>query len=182
VLWFVLTAITLAAIAAVVDYRTGSIPNWLTLGGLALGVVGHVAYGWAVVDFKAGAYEGALSLGGALFCSLAPALLFWKGGMGGGDLKLFAAIGALCHPLLGIEIQMYSLVVAAVVAQARLAYEGRLLRVLGGSIALLLNPFRREEKRRAPPPEAMVWFRLGPAIFAGSVLALCLHLLATAPP
>jgi len=181
VLWFVLAAIALAAIAAVIDYRTGTIPNWLTVGGLAVGLLGHGAYGWIAVNFKAGAYESALSLGGALFCSLAPALLFWKGAMGGGDLKLYAAIGALCHPLLGIEIQMYSLVVAAVAAQARLAYEGRLFRVLGGSLALLINPFRREEKRKAPPPEAMVWFRIGPAIFVGAVLSLCIHLFA-APP
>jgi prepilin peptidase CpaA len=181
VLWFVLTAIALAAIAAVIDYRTGTIPNWLTIGGLVLGLLGHGAYGWFAVDFKAGASESALSLAGALFCSLAPALLFWKGGMGGGDLKLYAAIGALCHPLLGIEIQMYSLVVAAVVAQARLAYEGRLFGVLGGSLALLLNPFRSEAKRKAAPAETMVWFRLGPAIFAGAVLSLCVHLFASAP-
>lgn len=178
-IWFLLIAIALSAIAAIVDYRTGLIPNWLTLGGLAIGVVGHLAYGWALVDFRTGLYEGAFSLGGILFCSLAPAVMYWKGGMGGGDLKLFAAIGALCHPLLGIEIQMYSLVVAAVVAQARLAYEGRLLRVLGGSAAMLLNPFRSKEKRRAPPAEGMVWFRLGPAILAGSLLAFAVHALAT---
>jgi len=164
VFWFLLTAIALTAIAAIWDYRTGNIPNWLTVGGLVAGVVGHLVYGWVVVSFKAGVYEGAFSVAGVLFCSLAPAVMFWKGGMGGGDLKLFAAIGALCHPLLGIEIQMYALVVAAVVAQARLAYEGRLFRVLAGSVALLLNPFRPKAQRRAPPAEAMVWFRLGPAI------------------
>jgi hypothetical protein len=52
--------------------------------------------------------------------------------------------------------------------------------VLGGSFALLLNPFRNQEKRKAAPPETLVWFRLGPAIFAGSVLSLCVHLFSSA--
>lgn len=178
--WFLLTAVVLSAIAAVLDHKTGNIPNWLTLSGIVLGVVGHVAYGWVGSSFMAGVYGGAFSLAGVLFSSLAPAVMFSKGAMGGGDLKLFAAIGALCHPMLGIEIQLYALVVAAVVAQARLVYDGRLFRVLGGSAALLLNPFRPKEKRREPPAEAMVWFRLGPAIFAGSLFALGARLYAGA--
>jgi prepilin peptidase CpaA len=101
--------------------------------------------------------------------------------MGGGDLKLFAAIGALCHPMLGIEIQMYSLVSAAVAALARLAYQGQLFRTLGGSLALLLNPFRSPGQRREPPAEAMVWFRMGPAIFAGALLTLLIHIYALTP-
>src|SRR5688572_14968915 len=104
----------MSAIAAVADYRTGRIPNWLTLGGILLGVVGHVAYGWIVVNRATGLSNGAFAVAGLLFCSLAPGLLYWKGGMGGGDLKLFAAIGALLHPLLGIEAQMYSFLIAAI--------------------------------------------------------------------
>lgn len=181
-LWFLLAAVALTAVAGAVDYKTGTIPNWLTLGGIVLGVVAHVAHGWGVRNFQAGLYEGAFSLAGVLFCSFAPAVMFWKGGMGGGDLKLFAAIGALVHPMFGIEIQMYALVVAAVVSLARLAYEGRLLRVLGGALALLLNPFRAPEKRRVAPAETMVWFRLGPAIFAASLLVLGVHVYEVAPP
>ncbi|HWA74344.1 MAG TPA: A24 family peptidase [Polyangiaceae bacterium] len=179
---FLLAAVALSAVAGVVDYKTGTIPNWLTLGGIVLGVLGHIVYGWSVVDFRAGLLEGAFSVAGIVFCSLAPAVMFWKGGMGGGDLKLFAALGALLHPMLGIEIQMYALVIAAVVAQARLAYEGRLFRVLGGSLAMLFNPLRSPEKRSAAPAEAMVWFRLGPAIFAASLLVLGVHAFKAAPP
>lgn len=178
---FLVIAVVIAAIAAITDLKTGRIPNVITLGGIAVGIVGHSIQGWRQGGMHAALVEGGVSLAGLVFCSFAPAFMYWKGGMGGGDLKLFAAIGALCHPMLGIEIQMYSLVAAAVLAQARLAYQGRLLRTLGGSLALLINPFRSPEKRREPPPEAMAWFRMGPTIFLGALLALVIHIYAHAP-
>jgi prepilin peptidase CpaA len=174
-LTFLLAAVAASAIAAIVDYRTGQIPNWLTLGGIVAGVVGHLVHGWAIQGVRAGLVEAAFAVAGALFCSLAPAVLYVKGGMGGGDLKLYAAIGALCQPMLGIEAQMYSLVIAAIVAPARLAYEGKLFRVLGRSFTLLLNPLRPAAKRREVPAEALTWFRLGPAIFGGTLVTLVMR-------
>lgn len=167
-LFFLLFAVVITAVAAVYDQRTGRMPNWLTLGGCAAGVVGHLLYGWWSQDLSMGLYRSAFALGGALFCSLAPVLLFYKGGMGGGDVKLFAAIGALCHPMLGIEAQLYSFVIAAVLAPARLAYEGRFFAVFRRSATLLLNPLRKADKREPTPPEMLTWFRLGPAIFLGT--------------
>jgi prepilin peptidase CpaA len=175
VLPFLIAAVALSAITAITDLRTGRIPNSLTLGGIVLGVLGHTIRDCWVGGLQAGLQAGAVSIGGLLLCSLAPAFMYWKGGMGGGDLKLYAAIGALCLPMLGIEAQMYSLVVAAIAAPARLAYEGRLFRVLGGSLALLFNPLRPRDQRRPIPEEAMTWFRLGPAIFAGTALTLVVH-------
>jgi prepilin peptidase CpaA len=179
---FLVVATLAAAIAAAWDLKTGRIPNWLTLGGVALGVGGHLAQGLLGSDGRAALHGALLSVAGALFCSIAPLVLYWKGGMGGGDLKLFAALGALCHPMLGIECQIYALVVAAVAAPARLAYEGRLLSVLGGSLALLVNPFLPRARRRAVPAEMMSWFRLGPAIFAGTLLTLMAHGFELLPP
>ena len=108
-LTFLLVAVAVSAIAAIVDYRTGQIPNWLTLGGIVAGVVGHLVHGWVTRDLRTGLIEAAFAVAGLLFCSIAPAILYVKGGMGGGDLKLYAAIGALCQPMLGIEAQMYSM-------------------------------------------------------------------------
>jgi prepilin peptidase CpaA len=175
---FLLAATIVAAIAAFIDYRTGHIPNWITLPAIAGGIVGHFAYGWYVADFQEGAIEGATAIAGVALCSLAPGFMFWKGGMGGGDLKLFAAIGALCQPMIGLEAEMYGLVVAALIAPARLAYDGRLLQVLKNSFALLLNPFRPAKSKRDVPPEMLTWFRLGPAIFVGTVAAFLAHVYA----
>jgi prepilin peptidase CpaA len=88
--------------------------------------------------------------------------------MGGGDVKLFAAIGALCGVTDGLRAESYSLVAALVVAPAYLAYRGTLLRTLGQSLALVVNAFRPAHARRRVPAELMTWFRLGPAIFAGT--------------
>jgi prepilin peptidase CpaA len=101
--------------------------------------------------------------------------MYWKGGMGGGDLKLFAALGALCQPMIGIEAEMYAFVAAALIAPARLAYEGRLFAVLKNSFALLLNPLRSAKNKRVVPPEMMTWFRLGPAVFVGMLATLVVH-------
>jgi hypothetical protein len=70
---------------------------------------------------------------------------------------------------------MYSFLVAAVLAPARLAYEGKLFSVLRASFSLLLNPLRPADKRKALPEETMTWFRLGPAIFAGTLATLVIH-------
>lgn len=170
-----LVAVVVTGVAAWTDWRTGLIPNWLTFGAILFGVLGHFAAGVWVGGFRTGAVEAGYSLAGLLLCSLAPAFMYIKGGMGGGDLKLFAGLGALCLPLLGIEAEMYGLVVAAVIAPARLAFRGELLRVLGNSFAMVMNPLRPAARRRELPAELMSWFRLGPAIFAGTVLLVVVH-------
>jgi prepilin peptidase CpaA len=172
---FLMAATLITAIAAFTDYRSGHIPNWVTLPALCAGVVGHLGYGWYRFGFTEGVIEGGTAIAGAALCSLAPGLMYWKGGMGGGDLKLFAALGALCQPMIGIEAETYAFVVAALVAPARLAYQGRLFAVLKNTFALLMNPLRSAKAKREVPPEMMTWFRLGPSIFIGMVAALVAH-------
>lgn len=179
---FLLAAVAVSAIAGVWDYRTGRIPNWLTVGGIFVGVTAHAVSGAVTQGLRAGLQAGGLSLAGVAFCALSPLVLFWKGGMGGGDVKLFAALGAFLHPLLGIEAQLYGLVIAALAAPVRLVYEGQLLRVLANSVALLANPFRAPAKRRSVPDEVRHWFRLGPSIFLGTLTTLVAHLYALTGP
>jgi prepilin peptidase CpaA len=172
---FLLFTVFVCALAALSDFRTGLIPNWLTVGASCAGVLGHLLFGSLLVDGWLGLHEAAASVAGLVLCGLAPGLMYWKGAMGGGDLKLFAAIGALCQPLLGIEIQMHALVIAAVIAPARLAYQGRLLRVMAGTLSVAMNPFLPRARQRVLPPEALTSFRLGPAIFVGAALSLALR-------
>ena len=69
------------------DLATRRIPNWLTFGLMGLGVVtGFIAGG---LEGLADSLQGLL-LGGALLF-----IPFLLGGMGAGDVKLLAAIGAL---------------------------------------------------------------------------------------
>lgn len=168
-------AVVVAAVAAIYDLRSGLIPNWLTLGALALGIGGHFVRGLVVGGIGPAGLEAATSLAGALFCALVPGVMYWKNGMGGGDLKLFAGLGALCQPMLGIELELYAFALTALVVPARLAYEGRLLKVLGGSLALVANPFLPVAKRRVIATDAGSWVRLGPAVFGAAVLTLIVH-------
>ncbi|MCL2450858.1 MAG: hypothetical protein FWD17_18090, partial [Polyangiaceae bacterium] len=81
---FLTIALVVAAMAAWTDARTGHIPNWLTLGALALGLVGHLISGW----HGGGWYEGFLGLGqsavGALLATVVPAFMYWQKAIGGG--------------------------------------------------------------------------------------------------
>jgi len=78
-------ALSVAAVGAVQDIRGGRIPNWLTYGGLLAALAAQfLMLGWP--GLKSGAL-GALAGGGIFY------LLFQVGGMGGGDVKLMAAVG-----------------------------------------------------------------------------------------
>jgi prepilin peptidase CpaA len=81
----------------------------------------------------------------------------------------------LCMPLVGIEAEMHAFIAAMIFAPARLAWEGKLWRTLGRTMAILANPFLPKEKRREVAPEMMTWLRFGPAIFAGIAVSAIAH-------
>jgi prepilin peptidase CpaA len=162
-----LGAVTLAAVAAAWDARTGRIPNWLVLPAVPAGLVLNAA-----LDGTAGALRSAL---GACVAALVPWLLHRASAgraIGGGDVKLFAALGALHGPLAALEIELSACVLLATYAIVRLAYRGGLLRVLGNAGRLLLNPLLPSSRRRPVEAEALTSMRMGPAI-AAAVVYLC---------
>ena len=172
---FLYVALVVAFVAAITDIRTGHMPNRLTLGALAGALALHVGHG-AYADGVAGALdEGGRALLGALACSVVPLFLFVKGGIGGGDVKLFVALGALVLPVAGLEAQTYAFVAALVIAPARLAFDGVLLRTLKNTALLVTNPLRPAPARAPIPPEMQSWFRLGPSIFLGMLAAAVSH-------
>jgi prepilin peptidase CpaA len=78
------------AVATFTDLRSRRIPNWLVLPFLVAGlVVSGWTHGWhGVLQSLEGLAVGALFFG----------ILCWMGGMGMGDVKLCAAIGAWIGP------------------------------------------------------------------------------------
>lgn len=130
-----------AALAAASDLRTRTIPNWLTGGGLAAAVA---------LQLWLGGLAGLVCAGEGLAAAMAVYLpLYLLRAMGGGDLKLMAALGAAAGPanwfaiflitsLLGLPIALVT-----IVASGRV---GRTLRNLGRILAQLA--------RLRPPHEA----------------------------
>jgi prepilin peptidase CpaA len=102
--------------------------------------------------------------------------------IGGGDVKLFAALGALLGPMLAIEAEFGAFVLLCVFALIRLAFRGRLLRVLGNTALLLLNPFLPRSRRRSVHPESMTAMRMGPAIATAVLSTLFIEHLGRALP
>ena len=119
----------LLAVAAVIDVRTRRIPNWLSAavaaGGLALSITGGGLVGPAAAALG-------LLVGFALLAASFALRL-----MGGGDVKLMAAVGAWLGPW-GIFLAfVVASVVAMVLALAQCAATGR-LRLLLSNAALVM--------------------------------------------
>ncbi len=70
------------AVCALQDAKTGEVSNWLTLPGMAAGLVYSVVFGW----------ERVLILAAAL---LATMLFFFLGSMGGADVKVLVGLAGL---------------------------------------------------------------------------------------
>lgn len=170
-------AAAVAGTAAVYDWRKGEIPNWLTLSALLAAPFIHVARVAIALGkpLEDAVREGGFSLGGAALCALVPLLLFKQGAIGGGDVKLLAALGALLQPMVGVEAQMYGFFAGAILAPARLAYEGKLFSTLKNAFAIGANLFLPKTRQRSIEESTLSWFRLGPAIFIGVMCAVYLH-------
>ncbi len=159
-------SLIVALAAAVVDARTGRIPNWLTLPAMAL------ALAWYA--YAQGLSGGLVWAVGLLGCGLLPYFAFRMGAMGGGDVKLFAALGALNGLSLGTEILMASLIAGCLQALLVLAIRKQLVATLRTSAAVARNVFVPAAQRREVPLSSLTTLRLGPAIFVGTAITLVL--------
>jgi prepilin peptidase CpaA len=108
-----------------------------------------------------------------LLCGGVPWLVFRASGgqaIGGGDVKLFGALGALLGPTLGLELELESLVLLLGAALVRLAFRGELSALLRSVLRLVVRRFRKSSAEAAPV--ALTEMRLGPAIALSAVLTV----------
>ena len=167
--FFSWSLVALTLVAAVFDARTKRIPNVLSLGALLCAPLLH-----AVLAPRPLAMQAALdSLLAAALCGAGP-LLFWRlGAVGGGDVKLVAAIGALGGLGLGLETAFLSFFCVIAFACLRLTWRGILLKSIAQGISTSVSSLR-EKPLPGHGPEP-VPLRFGPFACAGAVLALLLH-------
>ena len=99
-----LTAVALLLFGALyTDILSGIIPNRMTFGFAVAGLIIQAVVGWPHVFTTTGIWATGLATGGLLL--LIP---YVHRAAGGGDLKLFAAIGAIIGPWQVCQIFLFS--------------------------------------------------------------------------
>lgn len=159
-----LIALSLAAVASGIDLRCHRIPNWLTLGGACAAVAMHGA--------RSGGEGAALAALGWLVGALLLFLPFALGGLGAGDVKLVAALGAWLGPADVLWLALFTGVAGGLLALGFSLARGYLGTAIG-NIRLLVAHWRTA----GPVPLPAVTLRDGPgprlaygvAIFAGTI-------------
>jgi prepilin peptidase CpaA len=130
--WPILALLT---VATAMDLRTRRIPNWLVLPFLGAGIVVSTA--------GRGLSGLGQSLGGIALAIAVTGILCWLRGMGLGDLKLCAAVGAWVGPAqLGTALVVTG-IAGGVMAIIWAACQGRLNDSLDGSMELIAGFWRR---------------------------------------
>jgi prepilin peptidase CpaA len=165
-------ALAVALAAAVTDWKTGAIPDRLTLGALAAAPVAHTLGSYVGDPSVESAVRGfAASILGAAAAGVLPWLLLRAGGMSGGDVKLFSALGAITGPGFAVHAVTYALVVALVQGLAVVVRRGAVRSTLRNVRALVSRPIVRRGNTENTPPPAMTTMRLAFSIFLGSCMA-----------
>jgi len=163
----ILTVVLVAA--AIADLRTGKVHNRLTYPAIAVGLIGHTLCGLLADNEVSMGLYGSLA---GLAVGFLPMLGVWMaGGIGGGDVKLMAAVGALSGWRFAVMALFYGLIVAAVMAfvvMIRRRIVGRTLGRILRFCLLLFTPTRPADP--ATPESPTVPF--GFALCIGSALAL----------
>ena len=123
------SAVLIVGVAAcVTDLHARRIPNWLTFGAAAAALATHYAWGGpASAQTAAGGWVTGLFL-------FMP--LFLLGGMGAGDVKLLAALGAWLGPSGAFWLAIYTSMAGGVMALAVSARHGYVKTAFGNLAAL----------------------------------------------
>jgi prepilin peptidase CpaA len=163
-------ALMVGLAACIFDLRTRRIPNLLTLGGAAAALVYWASLeGFTAVGVSAAGWGAGL----AIFLPL-----FLLGGLGAGDVKLMACLGAWLGPSQALWTAIYGAIAGGIFALIVALFTGY-LRTAVDNVYILLVHFRVAGVR--PHPELTLARGKGPRlpyalpILAGAIAAMWLH-------
>jgi prepilin peptidase CpaA len=126
-------AIGVTLLAAIVDFRTHRIPNWLTVPAFLLGLGLRTAIsGWAGAKAS---LEGA----GLALILLLPLVLMRA--VGAGDWKLMGAVGAFLGPILFLFVLLGSVLVSGLMAMVEMMRTRRVKETFHNLVVLVQGFF-----------------------------------------
>lgn len=154
--------------AAVSDLWVRKIPRALTLVGVVVGLAFHALRGGFVSSLIA------MLIGFGVGLSF-----FWLGAIGGGDVKLITALGALLGVSRWLTAMEVTILVAALIALLQIIRRGA-VRQTGSNILELLRSFRHdgigEHAQINVRNAAMIRSPFGVSAAIGTILALAVRL------
>jgi len=125
--------ITVTIVAAIVDFRTHKIPNWLTVPAFLLGItLRTVISGWT---------EGRASLEGAGLALVLLLPLVLMRALGAGDWKLMGAVGAFLGPILFLFVLLGSVLVSGLMAMVEMMRTRRVKETFRNLVVLVQGFF-----------------------------------------
>ena len=132
----------LLIVAAFTDIAYGKIYNWLVYPAIVLGLLLAVA-GQMVNAGRPDVVDSAMGLatGAALF-----GFFFLRGWMGGADVKLAAAIGAIAGWQFFLVSLIYVTLAGCIIAVAILIWRGRLIESIRNSFVFFFRPAKLKNK------------------------------------
>ena len=112
-IWILIAATVTVLSAAVNDYRSRLIPNFITFAAMLTGLAMHGLHnGWNGLSYSL----SGLAVGGGLL-----SVFYLMGGMGAGDVKLLAGVGALVGAERVFAVFVLTVIAGGVMAVGQIA-------------------------------------------------------------
>ena len=145
-----LVTVSLCVAASRYDLREGRIPNALTYPGILIGLLAWPAVGWALGGTAMAGELSRAAWVGFLSAALPYLVLVLSAGLGMGDMKLMAALGALTASWkIVLAVTVYALVAAVVMCMWIMIRRGLFRQTLGNILTAALH--RASGADRLPP-------------------------------
>jgi prepilin peptidase CpaA len=151
--------------AAITDVRQRKVYNWTTYPGVLLALLANAAASAWGLDLESplnewlGLVGFSESLAGCAGCGfiMLVCYVFFPGGVGGGDVKLLAMIGAFLGPWRGLESLLWTFVLGACGAIVILVWRVGAWRLLVGMLQRLVELLRFRVWGPLPSEERERW-------------------------
>jgi prepilin peptidase CpaA len=166
IIWTFTLALTVSA--ALLDWRSRRIPNWLTVPGLVCGVAVHA---WV------GGWHGTLvSLEGAGLALLLLLPLVVMRALGAGDWKLMGAVGAFVGWQMFLFVLLGSIFASGIMAIVQVLRVGRVMETLRNMVTLVRGFFAfglRKNPEISLDNPRLLKLPFGVAVAAATLVCFC---------